>query len=150
NFEQPDAAAIAVNRVFQPDGRPSEILGRLTANGRVYVINKNGIVFGSGAQVNVGGLVASSLDITPDALNGLASAAVEGLPAFSAFVDADGAVVSGPIEVAAGAKLEAPSGQIFLFAPRIDNSGTISAPDGQVIAAAGERIYLAVASGDEA
>ena len=55
------------NRVIGND--PSQILGRLTANGRVYLINPNGILFGSGAQVNVGGLVASTLDIDDDSLS---------------------------------------------------------------------------------
>ena len=54
NFVQPNASAIAVNRIFDTNG--SQILGQLNANGQVYLINPNGIVFGQGAQVNVGGL----------------------------------------------------------------------------------------------
>jgi filamentous hemagglutinin family protein len=60
-FVQPDAHAVALNRVLGPD--PSAILGRLSANGRVFLVNPNGVLFGSGAQVNVGGLVASTLQI---------------------------------------------------------------------------------------
>src|SRR5690554_6917167 len=61
-FLQPDASAVALNRVV--GNMPSEILGTLTANGHVFLINPNGILFGQGAQVDVGGLLASTLDIT--------------------------------------------------------------------------------------
>ena len=66
NFLQPNAAAVAVNRIFDVNG--SQILGRINANGQVYLINPNGILFGRGAQVNVGGLVASTLDLTDSTL----------------------------------------------------------------------------------
>ncbi|KAF0146858.1 MAG: filamentous hemagglutinin, partial [bacterium] len=56
-FVQPDASATALNRVLGQD--PSQILGTLTANGQVFLVNPNGIVFGAGARVDVGGLVAS-------------------------------------------------------------------------------------------
>src|SRR5699024_9846206 len=61
NFVQPGASALAVNRIADPDG--SAILGHLNANGQVWLINPNGILFGNSAQVNVGGLVASTLDV---------------------------------------------------------------------------------------
>jgi filamentous hemagglutinin family protein len=56
DFIQPSSSAIAVNRIAGSDG--SEILGHLEANGQVYLINPNGVLFGAGSQVNVGGLVA--------------------------------------------------------------------------------------------
>jgi len=52
NFLQPGSDAIAVNRIFS--NTPSEIDGHLNANGQVWLINPNGILFGQGAQVNVG------------------------------------------------------------------------------------------------
>ncbi|WP_244108343.1 filamentous haemagglutinin family protein [Burkholderia anthina] len=52
-----------LNRVNDPSGRPSQILGNVTAQGAVYVINRNGVLFGAGSQVNVHSLVASSLDL---------------------------------------------------------------------------------------
>nr|WP_258187439.1 filamentous haemagglutinin family protein [Trinickia symbiotica] len=52
-----------LNRINDPSGRPSQILGNMTAQGAVYVINRNGILFGAGSQVNVHSLVASSLDL---------------------------------------------------------------------------------------
>ncbi|MGZ2747138.1 filamentous haemagglutinin family protein [Burkholderia stagnalis] len=59
-----------LNRVNDPSGRPSQILGNITAQGAVYVINRNGVLFGAGSQVNVHSLVASSLHLL-DAKNQL-------------------------------------------------------------------------------
>jgi filamentous hemagglutinin family protein len=61
-FNQPGSDSIALNRVLGADG--SKIMGQLDANGRVFLINPNGVLFGAGAQVNVGGLVASTLNIS--------------------------------------------------------------------------------------
>ncbi|RQS65156.1 filamentous hemagglutinin N-terminal domain-containing protein [Burkholderia sp. Bp8963] len=52
-----------LNRINDPSGRPSQILGNVNAQGAVYVINRNGVLFGAGSQVNVHSLVASSLDL---------------------------------------------------------------------------------------
>ena len=60
-FNQPDSTAIALNRIY--DQNPSQIFGTLSANGKIFLINPSGIVFGEGSQVNVGGLVASSLNM---------------------------------------------------------------------------------------
>lgn len=146
-FAQPDAGAVAVNRIFQAD--PSRIAGSLSANGQIYLINQNGIVFGNGAQVNVGGLVASTLNITPEALeNGLARAAQSLRPAFDSFRGAEGErLASGEVTIEQSAVLTATGGQILMFAPQITNAGTIRTPDGQALLAAGETVYLA-ASGD--
>ena len=60
NFVQPNSTAVALNRIF--DANPTQIFGALNANGRVYLLNGNGIIFGGGAQVNVGSLIASTLN----------------------------------------------------------------------------------------
>lgn len=60
-FIQPGATSVALNRVV--GNSASNIYGTLSANGRVFLINPNGILFAPGAQVNVGGLVASTLNI---------------------------------------------------------------------------------------
>ncbi len=68
-FQQPSSSSIALNRVMS--AAPSQIYGHMSANGQVFLINPSGITFGAGAQVNVGGLVASTLNIADqDFLNG--------------------------------------------------------------------------------
>ncbi len=62
NIAQPDTRSVLLNRVSGND--PSEIFGTLTANGRVFLVNPNGILFAPGASINVGGLVASTLTIS--------------------------------------------------------------------------------------
>ncbi|MFL9888422.1 filamentous hemagglutinin family protein [Paraburkholderia agricolaris] len=69
NFDQSGGAQtngannwVVLNRINDPSGAPSQILGNVKAQGSVYVINRNGILFGAGSQVNVHSLVASSLD----------------------------------------------------------------------------------------
>ena len=60
-FIQQTPSSAVLNRVVGQD--PSSLLGRLQSNGRVFLINPNGIVFGAGARIDVGGLVASTLDL---------------------------------------------------------------------------------------
>jgi filamentous hemagglutinin family protein len=145
-FKQPDAGAVALNQIFQSDA--SRILGALNANGRVFLLNQNGIVFGAGAQVNVGGLVASSLQITQAAIdNGIAQAVRDGQPAFVEVRNAEGELVSGAIRIERGAVIDSAGGQVLVFAPEVTNDGTIRTPDGQTILAAGSKVYL-LASND--
>ena len=61
NFVQPSANALTVNRITDVQG--SQILGQINANGQVWLFNPNGVLFGKDAQVNVGALLASTLDI---------------------------------------------------------------------------------------
>jgi filamentous hemagglutinin family protein len=65
HFAQPSSRSVALNRVTGSHD-PSQIMGKLTANGTVALVNPNGIVFGKGAQVDVGGLIASTADIRND------------------------------------------------------------------------------------
>ena len=61
-FNQPSASAVALNRVLGSD--VSRIQGALNANGHVFLVNPNGVLFTSTAQVNTGGLVASTLELS--------------------------------------------------------------------------------------
>lgn len=142
-FVQPSTTSVALNQIFQ--GSPSQIFGSLQANGQIFLINQNGIIFGSTAQVSVGSLVASSLmPYAPSsqpyftALNGLTGALGQGQAAFS------GSSSSGAIQVQQGASIQTPEGgTILMFAPNVTNQGTLQAPGGQVMLAAGESVYLA-------
>jgi filamentous hemagglutinin family protein len=141
-FNQPSSSSIALNRIF--DSNPSSIFGALSANGQIYLINANGFLFGSGATVNVGGLLASSLNLSDSTFSaGILQPGVGGLPALQPFIDGAGNVVSQPITVQAGAQLTAADGgRLLLAAPNVTNGGSLSAPDGQIILAAGQNLYL--------
>ncbi|MGC1172475.1 YDG domain-containing protein [Polaromonas sp.] len=125
NFVQPSASAIAVNRILDTNG--SQILGQLNANGQVYLINPNGILFGAGAQVNVGGLVASMLDIKDADLN-------SSKRSFSG--SGAGSVVN------QGSISAAPGGYVALLGNTVSNQGTINAPLGSVVLGAGSAATL--------
>jgi filamentous hemagglutinin family protein len=125
NFRQPSAAAIAVNRIYDTNG--TQILGQLNANGQVWLVNPNGILFGQGAQVNVGGLVASTLDFNDTGLNGNART-------FSG--NGTGSVVNqGTINAAA-------RGYVALLGNVVSNQGTITARLGSVALGAGSAATL--------
>lgn len=146
-FQQPNAAAVALNLIDQAD--PARIFGTLEANGQVYLINRNGMVFGRTARVDVAGLIASTLRISPEAAaGGILRAAAAGKPAFSAFTDLDGQATSGAVSLERGASVRAAKGgSVLVFAPVVRNDGSIATPDGQTILAAGEKVYL-MASND--
>ena len=61
-FKQPSQQSLAVNRIADVNG--TKIHGSLNANGQVWLINPNGVLFGESAQVNVGGIVATTLEHT--------------------------------------------------------------------------------------
>jgi len=125
-FIQPSTSAVALNRVIAGDA--SQIHGKLSANGQVWLINLNGVLFGKGSQVDVGGLVASTLSIT-DA-DFLAGKAV-----FSRNGAKGGIVNQGEITAADG-------GLVALLAPTVSNEGIVTARLGSVVMAAGDRITL--------
>lgn len=128
-FQQPNAGAVALNRVLSTS--PSQIYGQLNANGQVFLINPSGITFAPGAQVDVGGLVASTLNIKDaDFLAGNYSFTRDG---------STGAVVNqGTIKATAG-------GYIGLLAPEVRNEGIVSAQLGTVVLAAGEKVTMTFA-----
>ncbi|RDI36216.1 two-partner secretion domain-containing protein, partial [Aquicella lusitana] len=69
HFQQP-AGGVALNRISPTQG-PSSIYGRLTATGQIILMNPAGIFFGPSAYVNVGGLIATTANISnQDFLNG--------------------------------------------------------------------------------
>ncbi|MBI3560662.1 MAG: filamentous hemagglutinin family protein [Gammaproteobacteria bacterium] len=138
------ANSSTLNRIFQAN--PSNIYGSISADGRLYLINQNGIIFRNGSQVDTHGLIASTLNIDDQTyLKGLLTAfnAVTPGPAFSAFVQ-NGVNVSKDITVEAGATINATDhGTVALFGRNVNQGGAIRTADGQVILAAGSKIYIA-------
>ncbi|MFC4526322.1 filamentous hemagglutinin N-terminal domain-containing protein [Dyella halodurans] len=125
DFVQPGASAIAVNRIADTNG--SQIFGHLNANGQVFLINPNGVLFGQGAQVNVGGLVASTLDVNDSAL-GTGSLSFSGT--------GKGSVTNlGTINVTGG-------GYVALLGNQVGNQGAIHAQLGSVALAGGSAVTL--------
>lgn len=164
---------IALNRV-DAGTAPSRVLGSIKAEGQVYVINRNGIIFGGASQVNVQTLVASSLSLSNEQFmagintdlyvfndgsgNSISKPQFGYLgqqrPVYDRRIDdpnqVAGALIGdapGAVQVEAGAQITVTSGgKAMLFAPHVINSGQILAPEGQVIMAAGEQIYLRTSS----
>lgn len=155
---------IAFNTVNDPSGVPSQILGSIKAEGQVYVINQNGIIFGGASQVNTHSLVASSLPLNenlvsrgllnnPDSqflFSSLAQpAGRNGTPAMTPAAGFAPGGRIGDVTVQAGARLTSPTsadkvgGRIALIGPNVTNSGTIETPDGQTILAAGLQVGMA-------
>lgn len=67
-FKQPNEHAVAYNRVT--GGNASQIQGKLTANGKVYLANPNGVIITKGAEINVAGLFATTKDLERISENG--------------------------------------------------------------------------------
>lgn len=158
NFRQSASDWIALNRV-DPSASPSRILGQINAIGGVYLINRNGIIFGAGSQVNVHTLIASSLDVgklgsdlaARDQFflnNGIAD-----LNSFSIY-DKDGGAatnrIAGDIKVERGASITGnilsdqvslgSPGSVYLFGANVYNSGSITAQGGEVAMVAARTI----------
>jgi len=131
NFVQPGAQSIALNRIL--DGQASSILGNLNANGHVYLINPNGILFGQSAVVNVGGLAAA----TNAQVTGLIDAQT------SALASAQGA--AGASITNQGQINVAPGGDVYLVGAKVENSatGAIHVEGGVVKVASGATLVLA-------
>ncbi|MDO8041045.1 YDG domain-containing protein [Janthinobacterium sp. SUN137] len=126
-FQQPNSNAVALNRVLGSDG--TTILGKLSANGKVFIVNPNGVLFGHGASVNTAGLVASTLDISNADF-------MAGKYQFSG---------NGSGKVLNQGNISAPGGYVALLGANVSNEGTIQARLGSVALAAGRAITLDVA-----
>ena len=127
-FVQPNGQAVALNRVLGPD--PTTILGSLSSNGKLFLLNPNGVLFGKSAQVSVGGLVASTAHLSVDDfmagrywLTGASPASI---------------VNEGSIEAHDG-------GYVALLGANVSNQGTVVAKLGTVAVASGSAFTLDVA-----
>ena len=125
NFSQPGASAVALNRVVGND--PSQIFGRLTANGQVFLVNNAGVLFAPGASVNVNALFATSLSINDQDF-------LAGRYQFFNPGNAGSVVNQGNIVTA--------NGYTALVGPQVRNDGIIIARTGSVALAAADRVSL--------
>jgi filamentous hemagglutinin family protein len=135
---------IVLNRVIDPSGVPSQIFGQIKAEGTVYLLNHNGVLFGAGSQVNTQSLIASSLDLfssdiatsNSDFLNGGINAAQNSVPFLANGIFTDGK--NHDVMVQDGASITGGTqGFVLLAAPNVSNAGSIVDDQGQVILAAG-------------
>ena len=124
NFVQPDAASIALNRVISNTG--TEIYGNLNANGQVFLINPNGVLFGAGSEVNVGGIVASTMDISNENF-------LKGNYTFAG--DSTAAVRN-------AGDIKAEGGVVALLAHQVANEGSIVTTGGTTALAAGSDVHI--------
>lgn len=131
NFNQPSSSAVVLNQI--QGGNPTQIFGNLNANGQVFLINTNGMIFGSTANINVGGLVASTLGTSA-----------------SSFMSGDMTLDAGANTVALmsnGGTINAAAGGVSLIAGKAVNSGTITAAAGNINLVGADRVVLQFESG---
>lgn len=125
NFNQPSASSVTLNRVT--GNETSVIAGAINANGQVFLVNSNGILFTGTSQVNVGGLVASTLDISNDDF-------LSGNYVFSGS-STHSVVNRGTLTAASG-------GYVSLMGKSVSNQGVITATLGTVALTSGSKITL--------
>lgn len=123
HFLQPSSSSVALNRVIGVD--PSSLLGTLTANGKIFLINPNGILFGKDSRIDTAGLVASTLNISnSDFLAGRYT-----------FIGKGGSVINQGYISALG-------GYVSLLGSSVENTGVIEATLGSVVLASGKALTL--------
>ncbi|OIP12580.1 MAG: hypothetical protein AUK53_07400, partial [Betaproteobacteria bacterium CG2_30_59_46] len=124
-FIQQSAQSTVLNRVLGQD--PSQILGTLQSNGRVFLVNPSGVLFGQGSVINVNGLAASTLNISDSdfLLNRLN------------FIGNNGASITNRGEITTPL-----GGSVYLIGNSVKNEGVITSPKGEVILAAGNSVSL--------
>ena len=126
-FIQPNSSSVTLNRIG--GGAPSQILGKLSANGKLVLVNPNGVFFGAGSTVDVSGMIASTADIKSNDF-------LAGRMNFSQPGKADASIVNqGHITATDG-------GLVALVAPSVRNDGVIQAKYGTVMLGAGETVAI--------
>ena len=143
DFQQQSNWAV-LNRVNDPDARPSEIQGQINGAGTVMIMNRNGVVFSGTSQVNVRNLVAAAANITDEQFTqrGLYVDTTGTQPTFT---DA-----AGKVEVQRGALIQTHNaatstdagGYALLLGTEVENAGTVITAKGQATLAAGDSFYI--------
>lgn len=125
-FIQPNSSAVALNRVIGGGGA-SQIMGSLTANGQVFLLNPNGVLVGKTGQVNTAGFVASTQSLSDsDFASGNYTLRHAG----------NGSIINqGNLTSSAG-------GYVVLSGNQVINQGTITTPSGKAVMAASDSVTL--------
>ena len=134
NYTQPNRSSISLNKINPAQG-VSQIYGKLTSNGQVWLINPAGIFFGPTAYVNVAGLVASTASISDQDF-------LRGFYHFANVPGYNGAVIN------QGQIIAANHGLIALIGGAVSNEGLIEADLGQVALASGNSFTMSFAGND--
>ena len=129
-FVQSGAASAVLNRVTGAE--QSQLLGQLLSNGRVFLINPNGVTIGAGSIIDTAGFVASSLNLSNEDF-------LAGKFRFTDPGNAGKVTNAGTINAHSG-------GPVYLVAPTVENHGVITAPNGDVMLAAGKSVELVAAA----
>lgn len=123
-FNQPSSNSAALNRIQGIEG--SVIMGQLSSNGKVFLINPNGVLFGNGSQVNVGGLTASTQNITDTDFN-------NGNNRFSG---------NSRSTIMNQGTINSTNGSVVLLANQIRNAGIINTANGSIVLGAGNSFIV--------
>lgn len=165
DFQQQSNWAV-LNRVNDPQGRPSQIQGQIAGQGTVMLVNRNGIVFNGASQTNVRNLVAAAVEMTDKQFNkGLYSDALGAafVPTFANNLVAGASGFShdqatGTVVVESGARIETGKpqsvseggGYVLLVGKEAYNRGSIVTPSGQTMLAAGDAFVIRKGAGTDA
>ncbi|MGS1079077.1 filamentous haemagglutinin family protein [Pseudoxanthomonas beigongshangi] len=157
DFKQ-DAAWSVLNRINDPGARPSQIQGQIKADGTVFLINRNGVVFNGTSQVNVKNLAASAVNISDAQFrNGLYSQAQgkDFIPTFANDLTSTASsfqhgAATGAVIVEQGAQIttHVPTsvteggGYVLLLGQQVQNHGQIATANGQTTLAAGDAFVI--------
>jgi len=124
-FQVPNSASATLNRVL--GGNVSTIYGTLQSNGQLYLVNPNGIIVGASGKIDTAGFVASTLNFSDSQFN------AQGDLNFSGSSNAS---------IINQGSINSSMGDVYLIATQVNNSGTITAPQGNVGLAAGSQVLL--------
>ena len=129
NVVQNSASSVLLNRVVGND--PSQIFGKLTANGQVILINPNGIVFGKGGSVTASAFTATTFGMSEEDFK-------KGKYKYAR----NGSTAGITVEQGASINTTVPGGYVALISSTVNNQGSISTKQGAVVMAAGESVAL--------
>ncbi len=124
-FQVPSSVSATLNRVT--GGNVSAIYGTLRSNGQLYLINPNGIVVGASGRIDTAGFMATTLNFSDTQFDQQGDLHLHG---------------SSTAGIVNQGKIHASTGDVYLIAAQVDNSGSITARKGTVGLAAGNRVLL--------